>query len=204
MTRFGFAVACGLALISCANAFPEGDERATKVIDLTRETRANFVIVSDVSVAFEGMKPQNFVGVEFHSGVNHRIEDAYTRVVANCETQTGFRLLIPVTKRTEGKEAAVGVCGIGKRDNVQSTNWLGFISYKFGKAERVQVVDREFVRTYDVMPDGAIIRNVWRERDGKKKVAYSAVATTYCQQAIPRAVFTKASIEKSYLDSACN
>ena len=162
------------------------------------------MVVSDVSVAFGEMKPQKFVGVEFHSGVNHRIEDAYTRVVANCETQSGFRLLIPATKRTEGKEAAVGVCGIGERDDVQSTKWLGVISYKFGNAERVQVVDREFVRTYDVMPDGAIIKNIWRERNGMKKVAYSAVATTYCQQAIPRAVFTQASIEKSYLDSACN
>jgi hypothetical protein len=197
------ATVVAFVLSSCAFAAPNVDQRAEKIIALTRKTQSNFVVISDVFVAIDDMEPQKFVGGEFHSGVHHRIEDPNNRVVANCSTLEGHQLWIPQSKRNHGSDIATGACGIAPTDGAESIKFLGKIVYKFGKADRVQVTIQGYKRTYDVLENGAIVRNIWQKQSAGGPVVYKSAVKTYCTNAMPSSVFTAASLDAKYLNSAC-
>jgi hypothetical protein len=196
-------VVCTAIAILPAVAQAKMDARALEVIDKSRVTRASYFVISTVEVNFKEFAPDRFIGGEFHSGIWHRIEDKNARVVANCETRLGYRLMIASLTMTKGADAAVGVCGVGERDNVEEVRWLGIIRGKFGAAERVRIIDREYIRTYDILPDGAIVKNIWQERGRLKKFAYRSVALYYCKASLQTNYFTESSLLFSQLDRRC-
>jgi hypothetical protein len=192
-----------VCLSACDVSAEQIDPKALHVLELSRETQASFAVISEVTVAFEGMQKQSFVGGEFHSGDNHRIEDPNHRSIANCKLQTGYRLEVATMKLLEGQQAAIGVCGIGHRDGLTSLRLLDVVEYKYGKAQRVEAVDSEFRRTYDVLPNGAIVRNIWQTNTPTASAVYQSEVVAYCEKALPESFFTKTSIEKKVLPDVC-
>ena len=191
------------SFFSCALAAEEIDPAALSVLAVSRETQASFAVISKVTVAFEGMQKQTFVGAEFHSSHNHRIEDANYRAIIDCNSQTGHRLDVATKKLVEGREAATGVCGIGHREGLTSLRLLDSVEYEYGKAYRVEAIDDQFRRTYDVMPNGAIVRNVWQTNTPAAEAVYISEVIEYCEKPLPSVIFTKASINESFLQDAC-
>lgn len=173
------------------------------VVNSTRETRSNFIVISEALVAFEGMKPRVLVSGEFHSGVHHRMEDPDNRVVANCETREGHQFFKPDLSMNSGPEIAGGACGIGPYSADATVAFMGEIETKFGTASRVQITDAKFQRTYDVMPNGAIVRNEWRLQGADGAVAFKAEAKHYCKKRLPKSAFAKASLGNSFLRGSC-
>lgn len=192
-----------LALMICAGATSEGDEGAMAAIARTRDTRADFVVVSDVRVAFEELQPMAFVGAEFHSGPYHRLEDPNFRVVADCHLRAGHHLTIASNTIDSGPEIAYRLCGIGSFPPSAKVSLLGTVVTKFGDASRVEVDEAEYNRTYDVLESGAIVRNVWRSKASEGRIVYEAVATSYCETQLRESAFTQASLSERFLPSAC-
>ncbi len=192
-----------IILSSCALSAEEIDPAALRVLAISRETEESFAVISKVTVAFEGMQKQSFIGGEFHSGHNHRIEDPNYRAIADCNSQTGYRVDVATMKLIEGKEAAIGVCGIGRRDGLTSLRLLDSVEYEYGKAYRVEAVDNQFRRTYDVLANGAIVRNVWQTNTPAANTVYQSEVVEYCDNRLPESFFTKASIDETVLQKAC-
>jgi hypothetical protein len=190
-------------LSACAISAEEIDPEALRVLEMSRKTQASFSVISEVTVAFEGMQKQTFTGGEFHSGHYHRIEDPNYRAIADCKSQTGYRLDVATKKLVEGKEAAIGVCGIGHREGLTSLRLLDAVDYKFGKAYRVEAVDNQFRRTYDVMPNGAIVRNVWQTNATTASTVYKSEVIQYCEKDLPKLFFSEALITEKLLLDAC-
>jgi hypothetical protein len=191
-----------LAIANCAPT-PRIDQRAAQIINATRATRANFVVISNVSIDFENIAPQKFAGGEFHSGTQHRVEDANNRVVADCSKLDGHQLWLPSMTRNSSTEIATGACGIGPFSEEASIRYMGKIAYRFAKADRIQIKDNGVVRTYDVLSNGAIVRNIWREQAGSKKTIYKSEVESYCDRAMPPSAFIETSLDVSYLTNAC-
>jgi hypothetical protein len=201
--RLGFVIALVAALSNCAATSPDPDQPAMKVIERTRDTRANYAVVSDVFVAFDGIKPQKFRGGEFHRGGFHRVEELFSRAVADCDKRNGHQLILSLGEIESGSQVADASCGIGPFSETAKVVYLGSIEYGFGTADRVQVDDVDFKRTYDVMPDGAIVRNIWRQKSRADSLVYQSKAKLYCGKALPALGFTKSSLDESFLSKAC-
>lgn len=203
MRKLVAALVASAALVGSSAAIASIDRRAMKVVTLTRETSANFTVISDVYEDFGSSEPQKFVGGEFHAGALHRIEDSNNRVVANCQSRVGFQLSIPEAKINTGPEIANAACGIGYFSEDAAVEYLGHVKTKFGRATRVRITFDGFVRTYDVLPNGAILRNTWRRNDASKTVVYKSEVRTFCAQALPESAFGRGSLKQSFLKGAC-
>jgi hypothetical protein len=203
MRKLVAALVASAALVAPSVAIANIDRRVMKVVKLTRETRENFIVISDVYANFENLGSQNFVGGEFHSGVFHRIEDQNNRVVANCQSRTGFQLWIPNAKISTGPDIADGACGIGYFSEDAAAEYLGHVKSKFGRATRVRITFNGFVRTYDVLANGAIMRNTWRRNDASKTIVYKSEVRKFCAKALPESAFGRGSLKQSFLQGAC-
>ena len=193
----------GLALVMCVAAKSHGRDDGMAAVMLSRETRANFVVVSVVRIDFEGMEPATFDGAEFHSGPYHRLEDANFRGVADCHSSEAFVLTIASGEIRTGPEAAAALCGVGPFPPSADVTFLGTITTEFGDASRVEVNKPEFIQTYDILENGAIVRNVMRSKASDGRIVYESVAKAYCKSALPVSAFSKASLSTRLLPSAC-
>lgn len=193
----------GLALMVSVAATSDGNGEAIAAITRTRDTRADFIVVSDVRVAFEDMQPVEFVGAEFHSGPYHRLEDPNFRVVADCHLRDGHMLTVASNNITSGPYVADRLCGIGPFPPSAKIRFLGKVPTQFGDASRVEVDVPEYIRAYDVLESGAIVRNVWRSKASDGLIVYQSVATSYCASPLPASAFTEASLARIFLTSEC-
>jgi hypothetical protein len=199
------AIGAILAVFAMDNAAPvqKNDTRAAQIVESTRTTQSNFVVISEIFVDIENISPKNFVGGEFHSGALHRMEDANNRVVADCSKREGHQLWLPKMQRNDGVEVAIGACGIGPTTATAALKYVGRVTYKFGIADRVQIADNGFVRTYDVLSNGAIVRNIWIMQRDPQRVIYKSNVISYCAKAMPPSSFDRSSLYESYLAKAC-
>lgn len=193
----------GLALMVSIAATSDGNEEAVAAIARTRDTRADFIVVSDVRVAFEDMAPMEFVGAEFHSGPFHRLEDPNFRVVADCKSRIGYHLTVAENRITSGPDVADSQCGIAPFPAGAKIRFLGRIATKFGEASRIEVDEPVYNRSYDVLESGAIVRNVWRSKAPEGLIVYQSVATAYCAVPLPESAFTRESLAQTFLTSEC-
>lgn len=193
----------GLALMVSIAATSDGNEEAIAAIARTRDTRADFIVVSDVRVAFEDMAPMEFVGAEFHSGPFHRLEDPNFRVVADCQLRKGHHLTVAANQITSGSDVADRLCGIGPFPVGAKIKFLGKIATKFGAASRIEVDEPVYNRSYEVLESGAIVRNVWRSKAPEDLIVYQSVASAYCAVPLPESAFTKESLAQTFLTLEC-
>ena len=138
---------------------------------------------------------------EFHTGDLHRVETPRDRIVADCRAQTGAYLSIASGEIVEGPKVAAAACGINTNFPFKSVELLPDIRTKFGIAQRVQVIDNENIREYDVLQNGALVRTAYTENrpGGSLLIVTEAVLL---EDTVPdNAMFTRAALTKSYLPS---
>ena len=139
--------------------------------------------------------------VEFHKGDLHRVETPRDRIVADCRTRTGFYLSVESGEIIEGPKVAAAACGINTNFAFKSIQLLRDVRTKFGMAQRVQVVDNENVRQYDVLQNGALVRTRYTEnrRGGSLLIVTEALRLN---NTVPDdAMFSMGTLTKSYLPS---
>lgn len=200
ITSAGFL---GLALVVAAPAHAQDDVRAFEAIARTRQTRTDFIVVSDVKVAFHGIAPAEFVGAEFHAGPFHRIEDSNFRVVGDCLQREGHMLTLATGEIASNRGIPDSLCGVGPYAPTARVRFLGTVATAFGEATRVEVDDASFNRRYDILESGALLRVVWRSKTEADRIVYESVATSYCTARLPDTAFTRDSLTRSYLGTAC-
>ena len=175
------------------------EAKANEVIARTRTTRATFAVYNWHRIWRQGLPPTEEWTAEFHSGVFDRVETPRDRVVANCDSKTGSALALATGKTTSGPQVADALCGIDANAAILEAKWLGMVDTPCGRADRVQISDRDFVRTYDIGPEGMIIQTSYLHNTPQRSPALIDLAAT-CTFTLPtRQMFDDASLQTSYV-----
>lgn len=159
MRNFGLAaVLAASALVwvfptACAPS-PNGPEvdapKVQAVIERSKKVRTTYAVYQWQRITLEGAPVREEWAAEFNSGNLHRVETVPGRAVANCETMTGSYLSLARQTVATGPRYADGACGIATWRPLVGQTWLGVVQTPFGKADRVRLVDSDYIRTYDI------------------------------------------------------
>jgi hypothetical protein len=193
------AVICLVAGGCQAEVKSTNEAKANEVIARTRTTRATFAVYNWHRIWRQDLPPTEEWTAEFHSGAFDRVETPRDRVVANCDSKTGSALALNTGQTTTGPRVADALCGIDANAQVLDTKWLGTVDTPCGRADRVQVTDSDFVRTYDVSPEGMIIQTTYVHNTPQRSPALIDLAAT-CTVTLPSPqMFDDASLQTSFV-----
>ena len=169
------------------------------MIARTRTTRATFVVYNWHRIWLNGAAPVEEWAAEFHAGPFDRVETPRDRVVADCEKMTGSTLSLARGEQRTGPEIAAAACGIAANTPIISATWLGVFDTPCGKADRVQITDAGYVRTYDISKEGMIVATTYLKNNSDRTPALIDLASA-CLMALPSsAMFDGASLKNSYV-----
>jgi hypothetical protein len=196
-------VAVALAVLCAAACTPPDPEasltgKVKAVVERSKTTRQTYAAYSWNKVAVEG-DPVEEWGAEFQSDGMHRVETPRDRVVANCEAMTGFALSLVTGKTVKGPSVARAACGINTNKTFTGAEWQGIVRTPFGEADRVRLVDRRDVRTYDVTPAGVIVRTTYAANKPGEPVFLNSEAVALLSALPAEDIFTEASLARSYV-----
>ena len=169
-------------------------DEARALIALTRETRATYTVISANQVHREGEELAHEWAAEFHDGIQHRVETPRDRIVADCEAKTGTYFGVETLNVISESGVAGAACGVNDNATILAARTTGLRDTAFGPATHLIVVDDQFVRTYDVASDGAILGQTIRGRDGSLKLVSRAV---YYKSSAPDGIFSIASLART-------
>ena len=191
--RFALPLAAALAASPAAAAptappaaptpTPDSRAKAMAVVARTKATRATYALYLWTRVSRAGETPRE-------------------RLVANCRTGEGWAFSAETGERVAGPWIARTACGIDDNEAFEAAAWQGRVATRFGPADRVRLVTRELVKTYDVSADGILLACVYADRGaggvpGTERLANRAVAV---ERRLPAAdLFTPASLARSHV-----
>lgn len=144
---------------ACAEeAGSQVDPRARPVFELTRETRATYSNYDWNWVrGGDGEKQEGGWSAEFHRGVLHRVETPAVRIVADCEAGTGTIFFVSEGRTETRDDVANAACGINTNASIIRIEWVDSRESRFGKVDRIRVVDDREDRSYAVNEAGALV-----------------------------------------------
>ena len=163
MRRSASALALMIATLIASSAsasLPDEAAKVSEVVQRTKTTRATYALYNWNRITRPGQSPVEEWGAEFNAGALHRVETPRDRVIADCAAGTGSYYSVATGKVGSGPGVAGGACGINTNRPATEAHWLGSIATAFGKADRIQLSDDKYVRTYDVRADGVIVHEV--------------------------------------------
>lgn len=155
-------IAC---LPGCASATEDGAEA---IANRTRTTTSTYAAYEWGGAVNEDGSTEEHWTAEFHSGDWHRMEAPKMRVVANCRTHVGFFYDVTKNETTDAPNAYRGACRIYASPDVASTVRLPTVESAFGRLDRIQITDQEFVREYAITSRGVIMASDWNAKSGLK------------------------------------
>jgi hypothetical protein len=184
----------------CTSAIAcDGNAAAFAVLERTKTTRATYTIHIWNRVTNPNKPAFEEASAEFHKGDLHRIETPRDRVVADCRAKTGAHLSVETGEITEGPEIAAFACGINTNFPILSIEILPNVETKFGVAQRVRVTDKQNIREYSILENGALANTTYTENRVAGQVLVVAEATLI-ENSVPEDVmFDKASLGMRYL-----
>ncbi len=169
-------------------------EEARTLIDLTRETRETYSLVTWNRVTRRDGTVTEEWSAEFHDGIHHRVETPRDRIVADCATMTGTYVQMGSAKMITGATVARAACGIQANSVIQSARVAGKRKTRFGPTTHLVVVDADNIRTYDVDANGVLLGATISDRDGSLRLVSRAVSFT---ADVPPDIFSIESLGKS-------
>lgn len=189
------------ATLSACTSATAGDDNAAAlaVLERTKTTRATYTIYIWNRVTNPNNPAFEEASAEFHKGDLHRIETPRDRVVADCRAQTGAHLSVETGEITEGPTIAASACGINTNLPILSIELLSDIETKFGAAQRVRVTDKQNVREYSILENGALARTTYTENRAAGQVLIVAEAVLLENSVPEDLMFDKASLGRRYL-----
>lgn len=191
-------LACALLAAPPASAQNDND-RVLAVLERTKTTQATYANYIWNRVARLGEETVEEWSAEFHSGDLHRVETPRNRMIADCRALTGVAIDLETGERIEDAAVARVACGINTNRIFRSALWEREVETRFGRADRVQVVDDEFVRTYDVSSDGILLATTFAENQPDGEIVLAAV-TVAVERRLPAAdMFDEESLSRSYV-----
>jgi hypothetical protein len=155
------------------------DPKARLVFERTKSTRATYALYSWNWVKGSGFEAGPHWSAEFHQGQRHRVETPHLRLVADCAAGTGTLLRVDSGATEEGASVAKAACGINSNFPIRSLEWLGRKRSRFGRVDRVRILDSTDERLYAVDEAGVLVAAEIFPRDP---------AAGYCVQQEPLAV----------------
>ncbi len=164
------------------------------LIDLTRETRKTYSLVTWNRVTRRDGTVIEEWSAEFHDGVHHRVETPRDRLIADCARMTGTYVQMGSAKMINGATVARAACGVQANSIIQSARVAGKRETRFGPVTHLIVVDADSIRTYDVDVSGALLGATISDRDGSLRLVSRAVSFT---ADVPPDIFSMESLGKS-------
>jgi hypothetical protein len=172
--------------------------KVKEVVDRSKTTQATYAQYSWAEIMRKEGPVQEW-GAEFHSGDKHRVETPRDRVVADCRAQTGIALSLDTGKIVEGASVARAACGVNTNKAFTAIAWKGLVQTPFGVADRVRLADKNDIRTYDISPDGVILRTTYAQNSPDAPIGLSSEATGVFSELPVPDIFDKASLARSYV-----
>lgn len=194
------ALLAGLLLSGCADQSGPKN-KGQEIFDLTHSTRETYAVFNWSRVKTPGQAHFEEWGAEMHSGSLHRVETPKARLVADCGSGEGAWLELATGRVTRGPAVAAAACGISRVDPILDVRWLARVETVHGPADRIEVEDAKLIRTYDVLPSGAILRTeVADKKSGTPRVLVSD-PLGYMAELPEGDVFSEASLNRSVVPS---
>lgn len=179
---------------------PGTDARKVKsVVERSKKARTTYAAYQWQRITLEGAPAREEWAAEFNAGNLHRVETVLGRVVANCETMTGSYLSLATHAVATGPRYADAACGIDTARPLVEQGWLGVVQTPFGKADRVRLVDNEYIRTYDINENGVIVRAVYRKNAPGKSLVLVQVVVALSSSLPSGQLFDEASLQSSFV-----
>lgn len=190
MTVIGLMV--GLCVVCTVPT--EIDNQATKLLELTRTTKATYSLYSWNKVTPRDGPATEAFSAEFHQGNLHRVETLVARIVADCAKMTGTALFIKSGEMVRGEQVAKAACGVNTATPVVASKVVGAVKTNFGPATRVAVKDAQNLRYYDISEDGILIAGAYATLSDEPEVINVPVAV---ERKLPEEdIFSEASLAR--------
>lgn len=177
-------------------------EAAYEIANLTKTTTATYSLYLWNRISEPGEPIREEWSAEFHKGDFHRVETPRHRIIANCAARTGTYIALDTGRKVEGVVVAAAACGINSNANIQKLSLLGDFKTAFGNAKRIQIIDDQHIREYDISPQGALLRTTYAENRPKGQLLIVAEAKRYELTVPDNDMFSVESLERSYLPTS--
>jgi hypothetical protein len=149
--------------VACGEG-PQLDGQALQVVERTKAVNTTYATYVWNRISLPGQPVIEEWAAEFHSGSRHRVETPRDRAIADCKAMTGTMISLITDKTTTGREVAAALCGIDTNNPFRSARLVGTVDGDLGTADRVELIDADNVRTYDITRDGIIVRTIYAGR----------------------------------------
>jgi hypothetical protein len=171
--------------------------KVQEILARTRTTKVTYALYTWYQLP--NMPQKEDWGAEFNSGDLHRVETPLHRVVANCATGIGTHLFVTTGEVSTGAGWAKSACGINANKPLLAADFLGSHMTKYGKVDRVRVVDKDDIRFYDVTSDGVLLYAKTLTNAPGQSLELDTLASVIVRKPLPPAMFTVDSLKRSYV-----
>ena len=203
MNRGRFAVLVGGGLLLQATAAcaedPRIDEQALQVVERTKTVDATYANYIWNRIAGSGEPPTEEWSAEFHSGSRHRVETPRERLIADCSALTGTAISLATGEKIVGASVAAAACGISTTKPFRSARLIGPVEGPSGPADRVEVNDRDYVRTYDVTREGILVRGIYASNEAPSTPTLESWTVALDRNLPSEDMFSEESLTRSFV-----
>lgn len=189
------ALAClFVASTGCAQ---EADPRVTAIIESTRNTVATYALYSWSRMTPPDGKAVEEWAAEFHSGNRHRVETPRDRIVADCSTGEGTHFNVVIGQTQTAPWIAQAACGINANKVIEDSRIIGSGDGRFGPTMRIEVIDADAVRTYDVRADGVLVAATISDKPPTSTARLTSAAVLVAEELPTDDIFSVGSLNNS-------
>lgn len=183
-----------------ASAEREAGRRAVMaVVERSKRTQAVYALYGWKRSTHPGQAPHEEWSAEFHSGNLHRTENPRQRIVADCAAEMGYGVTLDTGETFEGGDVALLACGIDTTRSWTRAEHRGTVSTPFGEAEWIRLISRDFVRTYHVRADGALLHGSYAQNSRGEPLLVILDAVAVLPHLPAEDMFGKESLARSYV-----
>jgi hypothetical protein len=176
---------------------PQDAQKAMAILNRTKTTGATYALYSWNKITPVDKPSFEEWSAEFNDGSLHRVETPRDRVIANCVERTGSYYSPTTGKTFSGPAVAGSACGINTDKQMLSIRYIGRVIDPSGAADRVEVVDTDNIRTYDVTSDGILIRTVYALNSATRPIVLDVETAAIVRTLPQQDIFEAASLSLS-------
>ena len=196
----GSLIALMLAASGAVSANENIDVKAQEVIERTRTTTLTHAIYYQAHSFVKGAEPKYWWSAVFHRGSLFRTESAWTRIVADCASETGTQVALRARKDrgnaySVDPKYAKQACGISADREILSAKWLGQKPGRFGLIDQIEISEKKGSYVYSVGQRGEILGVTMTHRGDVSPIVTEAVLVEY--QLPAGDLFSKESLRRS-------
>ncbi len=196
--KLPIAGAFGFLIAACASAHAV-DTHVQSLIDKTRNTRATYALYSWNVITKPGEKEIQEWSAEFHQETKHRVETPRDRLIADCATMEGTYLEVATKEIIRGPQVARAACGIQANSKIESARILGDLRTRFGLAQQIEIVDPEYIRTYDISSEGILFGATISDKGDHRNVLVRGHAVAVEKTLPARDIFSEESLNQTFV-----